>query len=80
MRHVRVSPSEVVFLKGVIDAHDGLAQVFAESGGELVVAAPASRAQELDLLLDDLLLELGAARASTAGAPPSRTLTRRGCG
>jgi hypothetical protein len=59
-RRVCVRSVDVVFFKGVIDAHEGLAQVFAESGGDLLVAAHESRAGELDLLLDELALEVGA--------------------
>jgi hypothetical protein len=52
-----VPARDVVFVKGLIEAHEGLAQVFAEKGGELVVAAPADREGELDGLLADLAAE-----------------------
>ncbi|WP_169928475.1 hypothetical protein [Labilithrix luteola] len=48
----------MAFLKGVVEAHDGLAQVFAESGGDLTLASPADREAELDELVRDLALEL----------------------
>lgn len=67
-RRVCVRASDVVFFKGVIDAHEGLAQVFAESGGELLVAAPSSRERELDLLLDELAVECGALGYRAHGA------------
>jgi hypothetical protein len=55
-----VAPSrEVVFVKGIVEALEGLAQVFAERGGELTLAAPSDRAAELDALVDDLCAELG---------------------
>jgi hypothetical protein len=58
VRHI-IAPSErVVMVKGVLEAHEGLAQVFAERGGELTIAAPADRAAELDEVLDDLCREL----------------------
>ena len=61
--HKVVLPSrEVVFFKGVIEASEGLAAVFAESGGDLSVAAPSDRARELDALLDVLCAELGGVR------------------
>ena len=41
---------------------DRLAQVFAESGGDLVIAAPEGRAAELDALLDELVAEVGGMR------------------
>ena len=58
-RRVLVAAPEVVFVKGIIEALDGLAQVFAEKGGELTIASPADRAGELDAVLDDLCAELG---------------------
>ena len=58
-RRLVVPAHEVAFLKGVVDAHDGLAQVFAERGGELRLAAPADRAAELDDLVASLARELG---------------------
>ena len=62
-RRLVVRAKDVVFLKGIVEAHDGLAQVFAESGGDLTLAAPEGRAEELDRLIDDLCVELGAMRA-----------------
>jgi hypothetical protein len=55
----RVLPPEVVFVKGVLEASEGIANVFAERGGELVIAAPAGREQELLELLRDLARETG---------------------
>jgi Domain of unknown function (DUF4911) len=60
VRRVRVSPREVVFLKGVIEASEGVAAVFAESGGDLVIATPPGQEDELDRILQDLKLETGA--------------------
>jgi len=62
VRRVIMRARDVVFFKGVVEASDGLAAVFAEHGGDLVVAAPATRAAELDAFLDDLCPELGAMR------------------
>ena len=59
-RRVRVRAREVVFIKGVIEASEGLAAVFAESGGDLTVAAPVSQKDELDRILQDLANETGA--------------------
>jgi hypothetical protein len=59
-RRVLVRARDVVFLKGIVEAHDGLAQVFAESGGDLLLAAPASQEEALDALVRDLCGELGA--------------------
>jgi hypothetical protein len=62
VRRVVIRARDVVFFKGIVEASDGLAAVFAEHGGDLVVAAPATRAVELDAFLDDLCPELGAMR------------------
>jgi hypothetical protein len=61
-RRVVVRARDVVFLKGIVEASEGLAQVFAESGGDLTIASPADRERELDALVDDLCAELGAMR------------------
>lgn len=65
--HVRVRTPDVVFFKGVLDAHEGLCQVFAEKGGDLTIAAPVSRARELDQVLAELCAEVDAVRTSPAG-------------
>lgn len=58
VRRVSVPARDVVFLRSVIEASDGVAMLFAEHGGELCIAAPLSRQAELDRLLADLKLEL----------------------
>ena len=57
-RHLRVKNEDVVFVKGVFEASEGLCAMFAERGGELTVLAPVSRARELDAVLNDLAVEL----------------------
>jgi hypothetical protein len=69
VRRVVVASDQVVFLKGVLEASEGLAQVFAERGGELTIAAPADRAAELDGVIDDLCRELGALSADARAVP-----------
>ncbi len=58
-RRLVVRAKDVAFLKGIVEAHDGLAQVFSEGGGDLVLAAPTSREQELDELVKDLAADFG---------------------
>lgn len=58
-RQLVVRAKDVAFLKGIVEAHEGLAQVFAEKGGDLTIAAPAGREAELDELVRDLASELG---------------------
>jgi hypothetical protein len=62
VRRIILRARDVVFFKGVVEASEGLATVFAEHGGDLVVAAPESRARELDDLLEALCAELRAIR------------------
>jgi hypothetical protein len=65
VRQVVLPAREVVFFKGVIEASEGLASVFAERGGDLSVAAPVDRTGELDALLDVLCRELGGVRVDS---------------
>jgi len=59
-RRVRIAPREVVFLKGVIEASEGVAAVFAERGGDLTIATLPNQKDELDRILQDLQEETGA--------------------
>jgi len=47
-------------VKSILEASEGLACMFAERGGELLIVAPVSRRAELDELVEDLRAELGA--------------------
>jgi hypothetical protein len=58
VRRILMDAREVVFFKGIVEAHEGLAAVFAERGGELTLAAPEPRGAELDAVLDDLSSEI----------------------
>jgi len=69
-RGLRVVARDIVFVKGLIEALEGIAIVFAERGGDLVLAAPESREKELDLLVDDLCREVGAMRITLPEQPP----------
>ena len=60
VRRVQLRAKDIVFFKGIVDASEGLAQVFSERGADLTIAAPADREEELDAMLDDLCRELGA--------------------
>jgi hypothetical protein len=55
-----VRDKDVVFVKGIFEASEGLGALFAEKGGELIISAPLSRVCELDELLRDLQVELQA--------------------
>lgn len=56
---LRVAPEHVVFVKGVVEASEGLAGLFAERGGDLRIASPWDREAELRELLRDLADDLG---------------------
>ena len=59
-RKIRVASELVVLVKGICEASEGLCAMFAERGGELVLAAPRSRARELDELICDFKNDFGA--------------------
>lgn len=67
-RRVRLRTCDVVLLKGIVESLEGIAQVFAEKGGELTLASPAGREAELEELVEDLCLELGALRVTEPDA------------
>ena len=48
---------DVVFVKGVFEASEGLALVFAERGGELAIATSPALRGELERVLSDLAAE-----------------------
>jgi hypothetical protein len=58
VRTLHVAAPDVVFVKGVLEASDGVASLFAESGGELSIAAPPGRERDLAELIDDLRREI----------------------
>jgi Domain of unknown function (DUF4911) len=60
VRRVDVNPPDVVYVKSILEASEGLAVIFAERGGELVIASPPDRSAALDELLADLAAEIGA--------------------
>ena len=64
VRRLVLRARDVVFFKGVIEASEGLAAVFAERGGDFTVAAPAERARELDEVVDALCAELGGVKVT----------------
>lgn len=59
-RALEVKRRDVVFVRGVIEGSEGIGVMFAERGGELVIAAPRSRTAALDELIRDLTEEIDA--------------------
>ena len=65
VRRLIVAAPEVALVKGLVEAHEGVANVFGESGGDLHLVAPLDREAELDALLgsiDELLRSVRARR------------------
>ena len=58
VRRLRVKNQDVVFVKGIFEASEGLCAMYADRGGDLTIVAPVSRARELDQVLRDLAHEL----------------------
>ena len=58
VRRLKVKDEDVVFVKGIFEASEGLCAMYAERGGDLTVIAPVSRSTELDVVLRDLAHEL----------------------
>jgi hypothetical protein len=58
-RRLRVRARDVVYVKGILEASEGVGVLFAEQGGELVIAAPHALTLALDEVLADVALELG---------------------
>jgi hypothetical protein len=56
-RRIRVADQDLVWVRSVLEAYDGLAQWFSDGSGILELSAPASQAAELDALLDELSRE-----------------------
>lgn len=68
VRQVSVAAPDVVFVKGILEASEGIAGVFSERGGELSIVAPAGREEELGELLADLARDVGAIVDASAAA------------
>lgn len=59
-RRVRVAARDVVLIKGICEASEGLCAMFAEHGGDLVLSASRSRERDLDELVRDLCTDFAA--------------------
>ena len=64
-RALVVRACDVVFVKGIVEASEGIAQVFAEHGGDLTLASPADREAELDALVAELAHAVGGHTSSS---------------
>jgi hypothetical protein len=65
---VAVAAEDVVFVKGVLEASEGVAAVFSEGGGDLTLATTPSQHAALRTILDDLGLGATATHDARLGA------------
>lgn len=62
VRRLRMAAEDIVRLRGILVAYDGLASAHGDRTDEVVLMTPRERAAELDALLDDLALEIALER------------------
>jgi hypothetical protein len=60
-RRVVVATEEVVYVRSILEASNGVAAVYSESGGDLTLVTSHCRLAELEQLLRDLEQELAGA-------------------
>jgi hypothetical protein len=67
VRRLVIAPGDVVFVKGLLEASEGLASLFAASEAPasehertVVIAAPPDRSEDLDAFVSDVARETGA--------------------
>lgn len=60
-RRVVVATEEVVYVRSILEASNGVAAVYSESGGDLTLVTSSCRLAELEQLLLDLERELAGA-------------------
>lgn len=59
IRPISVRAHELVYVRHLLEASEGLAFLIARRGGEALLVASHSRASELDEFIDDLKAEVG---------------------
>jgi hypothetical protein len=59
VRRVVIPKQDVVYVRGILEASDGVAFVYSLEGGDLTIVASRSRSRELDEVLADLRAEVG---------------------
>lgn len=56
-RRIRVANQDVVWLRCVLEAYDGLATLYGDGSGIVTLSTPCDRIAELDALIDALRAE-----------------------
>lgn len=60
-RRIVVAVEEVVYVRAILEASNGVAAAYSESGGDITLVTSSCRLAELEQLLLDLKQELGVA-------------------
>lgn len=60
-RRIVVAVEEVVYVRAILEASNGVAAAYSESGGDITLVTSDCRLAELEQLLLDLKCELGSA-------------------
>lgn len=60
-RRIVVAVEEVVYVRAILEASNGVAAAYSESGGDITLVTSPCRSAELEQLLLDLKHELGGA-------------------
>jgi len=57
LRRLRVADADVVWLRSVLEAYEGLASLYGDGSGVVTLTTTPCQARELDELLDELVAE-----------------------
>jgi hypothetical protein len=61
-RRVRVADADVIWIRAILEAYDGLAFTYGDGSGVLALTTTESQARELEELLNELSAELSFTR------------------
>lgn len=59
VRPISVRAHQLVFVRHVLEASEGIGFLIAKKGGEAILVAPLSQVAELDAFVEDMKLEVG---------------------
>jgi hypothetical protein len=57
LRRLRVADADVVWLRSVLEAYEGLASLYGDGSGVVTLTTTACQSHELDELLDELVTD-----------------------
>ena len=58
VRRLDCARSDVVYVKSIVTAYDGLCAMFSDGGSSICLVSPRGREAELDQLVEDLVHEI----------------------